>query len=202
MDEHPHYPLNTPFKPAPALLTLLIADFFLFLALIFVCAVLPALLGTGFDLLVTGLVGAGVLVLIAIFVIWARAYYVSMWYELREDEINWKRGVWFHTTGIVPYNRITNLDIRQGPVMRALGISTLAIQTAGYSGQAVPEIKIEGQIHADELRELIRSMVRGNTTHGDGTGGAAPAKIPGTTDQQVLLELVKIRTLLENQGQK
>jgi membrane protein YdbS with pleckstrin-like domain len=58
-----------------------------------------------------------------------------MWYELRDDEINWKRGVWFRTTGIVPYNRITNLDVRQGPFMRYLGISTLAIQTAGYSGR-------------------------------------------------------------------
>lgn len=51
--------------------------------------------------------------------------------------------------GIVPYNRITNLDIRQGPVMRILGLSTLSIQTAGYSGQAIPEIKIEGVEHAE-----------------------------------------------------
>lgn len=202
MDAHLHYPLNTPFKPSPALVTLLITEFLLFFVLILACTGLPILMGTGFDLLMTGFIGAGILVIIAVFVTWARLYYVSMWYELREDEISWKRGVWFRTTGIVPYNRITNLDIRQGPVMRALGISTLAIQTAGYSGQAVPEIKIEGQVHADELRELIRAMVRGNTSHSDGTGGAAPAAAPKTTDQQVLAELVKIRTLLEQQGSK
>jgi membrane protein YdbS with pleckstrin-like domain len=83
-----------------------------------------------------------------------------MWYELRDDAMSWKRGVWFHRTGIVPFNRITNLDIIQGPVMRMLGISTLSIQTAGYSGQAVPEIRIEGIEHAEVLRELIRSLVR------------------------------------------
>ena len=66
----------------------------------------------------------------------------------------------------------------------------------------MPEIKIEGQIHADELRELIRSIVRGSTSHGDGTGGAVPAKSPITTDQQMLAELVKIRALLEQQKPK
>ena len=135
MDAYPHYPLNTPFKPAPALVTLLITDFFLFLVFILGCTVLPVLMGTGFDLMVTGVIGVIVLVIIVIFVIWARQYYASMWYELREDEMRWKRGVWFRMTGIVPYNRITNIDIRQGLVMRVLGISTLAIQTAGYSGK-------------------------------------------------------------------
>jgi uncharacterized membrane protein YdbT with pleckstrin-like domain len=115
--------------------------------------------------------------------------------------MSWKRGVWFQTTGIVPYNRITNIDIRQGPVMRVLGISTLAVQTAGYSGQAVPEIRIEGMVHAEELRELIRSLVRQPGTNGDGTGGA-PARVQTvllTTDQKILAELVRIRQLLEMQ---
>ena len=74
-----------------------------------------------------------------------------MWYELRDDEMSWKREVWFHTTGSVPHNRITNLDIKQGPVMRVVAISTLAIQTAGYSGKAMAEIRIEGMEHAEEL---------------------------------------------------
>jgi len=57
--------------------------------------------------------------------------------------------------------------------MRRLEISTLSIQTAGYSGQAVPEIRIEGTEHADDLRELICSLVRQSGMHGDGTGGGA-----------------------------
>jgi membrane protein YdbS with pleckstrin-like domain len=131
--------------------------------------------------------------------IWVGMYYDSMSYELREDEINWKRGVWFQTTGIVPYNRIVNLDLRQGPLMRFLGISTLAIQTAGYSGQAVPEIKIEGIGHAEELRELIRSHVRGSISHDDGTGSAKPLSSPSgvSVHQQMLVELQQIRSLLE-----
>ena len=200
MAAYPHYPPNIPFKPAPSLVSLLITKFSLFVLVMLGFVGFPIFLDAGSDLLVRGSIVAGFLVIIAIFVIWARRYYVSMWYELREDEISWKRGVWFRTTGIVPYNRITNLDIRQGPLMRMFGMSTLALQTAGYSGKAVPEIQIEGQIHADELRELIRFMVRGNTAHSDGTGGASPAKVPLTLNEQVLAELVKIRILLEQQG--
>ena len=192
--------MNTLFKPAPALVSLLVIDSIMFILLILCISVLPILLGTGFDLLIAGISTTCVLGIIAVIVVWAGLYYKSMWYELRDDEISWKRGVWFRTTGIVPYNRITNLDIKQGPVMRVLGISTLAIQTAGYSGQAVPEIKIEGIVHAEELRELIRSLVRGCTTGNDGTGGVTPrtaVPAPGTTEQQILAELVKIRTLFE-----
>jgi membrane protein YdbS with pleckstrin-like domain len=140
----------------------------------------------------------GIFLLFALLWYWVGLYYESMWYELREDEINWKRGVWFRTTGIVPYNRITNLDVRQGPFMRFLGISNLAIQTAGYSGQAVAEIRIEAIEHAEELRELIRSMVRGSPAHDDGTGSSTPSSISGTpVDQQILGELKSIRSLLE-----
>jgi membrane protein YdbS with pleckstrin-like domain len=96
------------------------------------------------DWIITGITLTGVLILIVIVVAWVRLYYVSMWYELRDDEMSWKRGVWLRRTGIVPYNRITNLDVIQDPVMRMLRISTLSIQIAGYSGQAVPEIRIEG----------------------------------------------------------
>mgnify|MGYP001589285367 CR=1 FL=1 len=83
--------------------------------------------------------------------------------------------------------------------MQAQGISMLEVQTAGYSRQEVPDIRVEGMEHAEELRELIRSLVRYPGTGGEGTGGA-PARIlavPVTTDQKILDELVKIRQLLE-----
>ena len=83
--------------------------------------------------------------------------------------------------------------------MRALGISTLSIQTAGYSGQYAPEIRIEAIEQAEELRELVRTMVRGHSG-GDGTGSGATTPSTGrllTTEMQILEELRKIRSLLE-----
>ena len=126
------FPLNTLFKPSVALTTWFIVDFALIILVILSCLIVTQILASEPDWLITGLILTGLLILIVIFVAWVRLYYQSMWYELRDDEMSWKRGVWFRRTGIVPYNRITNLDVIQGPVMRRLGISTLSIQTAGY----------------------------------------------------------------------
>jgi membrane protein YdbS with pleckstrin-like domain len=196
-----HFSLNQPFKPAQALVTWLSVNFILFFLLVMSFTAFPVLLVSGSEPAVLFILGFIILVPVVVFFVWVGLYYKSMWYELREDEMSWKRGVWFRTTGVVPYNRITNLDVRQGPVMRLLGISTLSVQTAGYSGQAVPEIRIEGIEQAEELRELIRSLERQPGTTGDGTGGA-PARVqlvPLTTDQKILDELVRIRQLLEMQ---
>jgi hypothetical protein len=191
------FPLNTPFKPSVALTTWFFVDFMLFLLFILSFTIIPAIIASGSDWIFMGITLTGVLVLFVIFVFWVRLYYGSMWYEMRDDEMSWKRGVWFRRTGIVPYSRITNLDVIQGPVMRILGISTLSIQTAGYSGKAVPEIRIEGIEHAEELRELIRSLVRQSGTQGDGSGGGIPVAV--SNDQKIIEELIKIRMLLEQQ---
>ena len=90
--------------------------------------------------------------------------------------------------------------------MRWLSISTISVQTAGYSGQAVPEIRIEAIEHAEELRELLRSAVRSCSSVGDGTGTdthqvnvvGEPVASTGTS-LLILDELKKIRTLLEGQ---
>lgn len=129
-----HFPLNTPFKPSASLIPWFTANFGLVIAFILCFFYVPVAVLNETPASVHFVILGGIAALVIVFLVWVRLYYESMWYELREDEMSWKRGVWFRTTGIVPYNRITNLDIKQGPVMRFLRISTLSIQTAGYSG--------------------------------------------------------------------
>jgi uncharacterized protein len=197
--ESQNFPINTRFKPSTAMMTWYRAGIALIIGVILLFCYVPVVVFGEMPATVSFAILGFTAVIYILLWIWVGMYYDSMSYELREDEINWKRGVWFQTTGIVPYNRIVNLDLRQGPLMRFLGISTLAIQTAGYSGQAVPEIKIEGIEHAEELRELIRSHVRGSLSHDDGTGSAKPLSSPsgGSIHQQMLAELQQIRSLLE-----
>ena len=202
------FPRKVPFKPSPAFVPWFIIDFLLLLGLIASFTVLPMFMAPGpeIDGIVTGIVLAGLLLTAVLFIVWTRLYYNTMEYELHDDELRWRRGVWFRTTGIVPYNRITNLDLRQGPVMRWLRISTISVQTAGYSGQAVPEIRIEAIEQAEELREILRGYVRACSGRSDGTGtGAAafpaaesPVATIGTSIL-ILDELKKIRQLLEQQ---
>nr|WP_321351854.1 PH domain-containing protein [uncultured Methanoregula sp.] len=197
MRQNPEFPLNTPFRPAAALKTTLTVYILLFILLMLCFTLFPLLLAGEWAPNLVLLCVILLVIIIAVCLAWVHLYYKSMWYELREDEMSWKRGVWFRTTGIVPYNRITNLDIRQGPLMRLLGIHTIAIQTAGYSGQTTSEIKIEGVEKAEELREFIRSLVRHTAGTGDGTGTVDRVNI--TTDEKILSELTRIRILLEEQ---
>lgn len=133
------------------------------------------------------------ILLILIFIAyWIRKYYDSIIYRLDTNDITWRRGVWFKKTGIVPYNRITNVDISQGPISRKLGIAALKIQTAGYSGSttATAEIRLEGIEDFEELRAAIMGFVRGRKPV------AVETYDEGDVDSKILNELVKIRKLL------
>lgn len=136
--------------------------------------------------------------------VWTGLYYKSVVYHLNATEMTWKRGVWFRKTGIVPYNRITNIDIVQGPIMRLFGISNLKIQTAGYSGNnGSAEIAIEGIEEPEPLRAMIMDFVRGGAPSAAVTGVDVPVKTvevsgDGDTDVKALLaEVAAIRRLLE-----
>lgn len=130
---------------------------------------------------------------------WIPKYYDTMLYKLTQNEMVWRRGVWFKTTGIVPYNRITNIDIVQGPISRNLGIASIKIQTAGYSGYSgggrIAEIKIEGVEQFEDLRELIMGFVKGKRP-------LAVETYEEDINSKILDELVKIREIMEKSSSK
>ncbi|WP_067052179.1 PH domain-containing protein [Methanofollis ethanolicus] len=185
------------FKPAPQFKTY----YFLYLFL-------TTLLAAAFILFPVSLAGepilntlfAGGLIAVVVFIaVWIPLYYRSVVYHLSGTEMTWKRGVWFRGTGIVPYNRITNVDIVQGPLMRVFGISDLRIQTAGYSAQAQAEIRIQGVEEPEEVRELIMAQVRGRPPVAATTGGEETVAAP---EDAVLAELQAIRRVLERMAEK
>ena len=129
---------------------------------------------------------------------WIPLYYRSISYRLTVTEITWQRGVWFRQTGIVPYNRITNVDIAQGPLMRFFSFSALRVQTAGYSAQARAEIVLNGIEDAGDLQEKIMGFVRrGGPVAVEGEPEAPPAAADAVVE-----ELRAIRRLLEGRMEK
>jgi len=182
------------FKPAPQFKKLYYIYFLLAIIFAILWWYLPVLLFTPFGVKVG--ITIPILAILIFIAYWIRKYYETMVYKLTKDEIAWRRGVWFKKTGIVPYNRITNIDIVQGPISRMLGIASLKIQTAGYSGQSPAEIKIEGVEQFEELRELIMEFVRGKKPV------AVETYEEENIDLKILNELVKIRKLLEKSSEK
>lgn len=112
--------------------------------------------------------------------------------------MTWRRGVFFRKTGIVPYNRITNVDIVQGPIMRLFGIFHLKIETAGGgASKSSAEIQIEGINDPEPFRQMIMDFVRGQKPAA-ATTGTEYTPSAGNVDMQALLkEVSAIRRLLE-----
>ena len=194
--------IGTEFYPSPQFKRL----YYIYLVLVIIVTILPwylpmtiALVSFASDAIALAVVASITLmfvipVLIALY--WIPRYYATIRYKLTRSEIEWRRGVWFKKTGIVPYNRITNVDISQGPISRRLGSASLKIQTAGYSAPSgsmggTAEIKLEGIEQYEELQEQIMSFVRGKK----------PTAVETYEEEDVqgkmLEELQKIRKILE-----
>lgn len=65
---------------------------------------------------------------------WIPKFYSSKSYSLSENDIVIEKGVWWKRKSIVPYNRVANIDVVQGPLSRRFALGIISIQTAGFSG--------------------------------------------------------------------
>jgi membrane protein YdbS with pleckstrin-like domain len=133
---------------------------------------------------------------------WIRKYYQSIQYRLTHDEVVVEHGVWWKMKHTVPYARVMSVDIIQGPISRSLGIATVDIYTAGYTGVAGgtggpgsrrAEASIMHVSDFAETRENILSIVRGKPLF---------ATTAGDASNEMLSELRKMRELLEKSNKK
>ncbi|QHF25562.1 PH domain-containing protein [Rathayibacter sp. VKM Ac-2804] len=79
----------------------------------------------------------------------ARAY----GYQLREDDLLFRRGIMFQRFVSVPYGRMQLIDVNRGPLARALGLADLRFVTAAAAtGVSIPGL-VDGD--AEELRDRL-----------------------------------------------
>ena len=141
------------------------------------------------------------LVVVGFTAFWIQKYYSSITYILTNDEIIVEKGVWWKRKSFVPYNRITNISVVQGPIARHFGLGTVRVQTAGFSGGGsagvrVAEAVIVGVKNFEEIRNIIMGFVKRVRPVAVEAEAEAPA--PRSVDQQILSELRRIREALES----
>lgn len=156
---------------------------------------------------ITMIIVIPVLLVLGFTLYWIPKFYSTIQYKLDDEEMEWKRGVWFKNTGIIPYNRITNVDIAQGPISRMLKIGSLKIQTAGYSNPnqgwgTSSEITIDGVEEFEELRNIIMDKVKGRKPVAVQTFEENPQITPNDDQSKILAELVEIKKLLKKISEK
>lgn len=148
-----------------------------------------------------------ILVTAAIVLYWIPRYYGSIRYVLGEEGLEVEYGVWWRKRSYIPYSRITNLHIAQGPISRLFGVASLGVQTAGFSapssgrsvGGKIAEavlsyLKIED---LEKVRELIVEKIKRMKPQAVEAGEWEPGEKPLS---QILEEVREIRRLLERMG--
>jgi membrane protein YdbS with pleckstrin-like domain len=132
---------------------------------------------------------------------WIGQYYASISYTLTDNEIVVQKGVWWKKKGYVPYNRITNINIVQGPISRHFQLGTVLIQTAGFSGAAgsagarPAEAVIFGIKNFEEIKDKVMNFVR--EIKPMAIEARAEALAPQDVSRQILAELKKISKALK-----
>lgn len=149
------------------------------------------------------IMGVPYLVAVGFVTYWIPRYYGTISYALTEDRIVFQGGVWWRRKSFVPYNRITNIDVFQGPLSRHFGIGKVSIQTAGYSGQSsggrrFSEIAISGVKDFEEIKDTIISIV----SRYKPIAVEAGVEPPRPLDTEMLDELKKIREAIEGRSGK
>ena len=134
----------------------------------------------------------------------------SLWYlpefyrrqsaRLTVRAIEIRKGVFFRKEATIPLNRITDVRLHDGPLMRFHGLRGLRVETAGQSGQnAGSEGDLVGVVEAVELRDAI---LRQRETALGGEAASAPAQATAGSDEtiELLAEIRDILTRIERQG--
>jgi len=87
----------------------------------------------------------------------------SIGYQLRQDDLLFRRGIMFQRFVSVPYGRMQLIDVTRGPVARWLGLADLKFVTAAASsGVLVPGLAFDdAEALRDRLVELAESRRAG-----------------------------------------
>ncbi len=100
-------------------------------------------------------VGAGLLGLALVqAVTWPSFSWRAFRYAVRDDALLVQQGVLFQHTVAIPRHRIQHADLRQGPIDRAWGLTTLIVFTAAGVGLDASIPGLDEEV-AEKLRDLL-----------------------------------------------
>ncbi|UCH83481.1 MAG: PH domain-containing protein [Candidatus Latescibacterota bacterium] len=90
-----------------------------------------------------------------------RPYYRSLSYQIENDEVIVRVGIFVKSVKHVPYRTVTNITTKRDPLDRwFFGLGTLNIQTAGMSGNKGAEEKLVGLSNVQEVYETVADELR------------------------------------------
>lgn len=169
-------------------------------ALFFPVFILCLVLLLTVDKLIFGICTAGWVMVMACELFWISAFYRSLEYAVNRDSVRMKKGVFWRKQVTIPYPKITNVDVTQGPVQRMFNIGTIHVQTAGVAGPegGKAELKMMGVRDLSGLKDAIMEGIKGYIfKRPEGAKGEVMEIGESGTLGRILEEITAIRELME-----
>mgnify|MGYP003834474393 FL=1 len=183
------------FRPSPKyqmhIVIWVILSFALFVLPFIFLALIPEL---GLVYLLVFLIGNALWIIPTLLLV--PAYCRSIEYQFGDENLLVRRGIVTRSESMVPYRMITNVEVKRGPIARALGIGTLKVHTAGYSQQSQAEASLAGLANWAEVREQLLARIHEHQSEGGGRpqgAGAAVEADVSTLLADILAELRQMR---------
>lgn len=120
-----------------------------------------------------------------------RKYLDRMSCALTEKSLVVKKGLFNRIEKTVPLEKITDLALKQGPIMRSMGLHTLTIETAGSSGATAGSgalVGLTGIVDVIDFRNQVlaqRDLLEDRKSHG------GPASAMSLGDDASVLEDIR-----------
>jgi membrane protein YdbS with pleckstrin-like domain len=128
-------------------------------------------------------------------------YYPTLRYEIQDDEVIVRAGLVTRSVKHVPYRTVTNLKVTRGPFDRMFGLGTLAIQTAGMSGQTGAEESLVGLTNVQAVYDEVATALRRYRSAMSPTAADEDVALRPDGDLGALLTEVRaIREMLESRA--
>ena len=127
-----------------------------------------------------------------------RKQYEKLECQLTERTLNIKKGVLFRTEKNIPLDKIQDVAMKEGPLLRYLGLASLSIETAGSSNPQGADAHLVGVVDAPAFRDAILDQ-RDEVVEGRGRKGAeapAPATVAAAEPARDAALLGEIRDSL------
>jgi putative membrane protein len=123
-------------------------------------------------------------------------YLENLGCTLSERTLDIKKGILNKTESTIPLEKITDLQMFQGPIMRHFGLRGFKVETAGQSsGPGGSLVNIIGIVDAVEFRKSVLDQRDRLASGGQATSAAAPPPTPATGDDSAKI-LGEIRDVL------
>lgn len=138
--------------------------------------------------------------------VFTKRYLDRMECVLTDKALKVRKGIFVRVEKTIPLEKITDMGMVQGPIMRSFGLHTLTVETAGQSGVG-SLVSLTGIVNAPEFRETVLNQREQQASHKSQVSPLQSSNEQEFSDGNSLLKeirdsLVRIESILEKPNER